>query len=156
LIPISNVQGDFNANDFLDVADIDLLSAEARAGTNDTFFDLNADDAVNQIDRTVWVHDLKQTCFGDANLNGLFDSADLVNVLRADEYDDGVALNSTWATGDWNGDGEFDSGDLVSAFRDGGYVAAAIQVVPEPTSAAMVISALIGIAAVPRSRRKRV
>ncbi|MCA9213297.1 MAG: hypothetical protein KDB27_09545, partial [Planctomycetales bacterium] len=37
------------------------------------------------------------------------------------EYEDGIAGNSTWATGDWNGDGDFDSSDFVAAFSEGGY-----------------------------------
>ena len=129
-----DIPGDFNTNDVLDIADIDLLSTESQAETHDTFFDLNNDGLVNDTDRTVWVHDLKKTSFGDANLNGLFDSADLVNVFRAGEYDDDIALNSTWATGDWNGDGDFDSGDLVTAFQDGGYVQGAVAGVPEPSA----------------------
>ena len=60
---------------------------------------------------------------GDSNHDGLFNSADLVVVFQAGEYQDGVALNSSYETGDWNGDGEFDSSDFVFAFQKGGYLA---------------------------------
>ena len=54
---------------------------------------------------------------GDSNHSGRFDSADLVAVFSAGEFEDDVSGNSTWATGDWNRDGEFDTSDLVLAFQ---------------------------------------
>ena len=73
-----------------------------------------------------------RTNFGDANLDGRFNSADLVLIFQRGAYEDDLALNSGWADGDWNGDGEFDSSDLVWAFRSGAYttnIAAAIDAV---------------------------
>jgi hypothetical protein len=70
-------------------------------------------------------------------------------VFQAGQYEDDVANNSTWGTGDWNGDGDFDTGDLVLAFQDGGYEMgpkAAVATVPEPTSMAMFLLGLIGVA----------
>lgn len=58
---------------------------------------------------------------GDANEDGIFDSADLVRVLQAGKYDDSIMGNSTWGEGDWNGDGEFDRHDLVLALQFGTY-----------------------------------
>ncbi|MCA9214753.1 MAG: hypothetical protein KDB27_16895 [Planctomycetales bacterium] len=58
---------------------------------------------------------------GDADLNGKFDSSDLVKIFQTSEYEDSIVGNSSWSTGDWNGDGEFDSSDLVMAFQDGNY-----------------------------------
>ena len=79
----------------------------------------------------------KQTYFGDADLDGDFDSNDFVAVFAAGQYEDVLVGNSTWATGDWNGDAEFGSGDMVFAFQFGGYELgprAAAAVVPEPGS----------------------
>ena len=59
---------------------------------------------------------------GDANLDGVFDSSDLVQMFQAGEYENDVAGDSVWADGDFNGDGEFDSSDLVLAFQAGTYV----------------------------------
>ena len=59
---------------------------------------------------------------GDANNDGVFDSADLVEAFLAGEYEDGIEDNSTFAEGDWNGDGDFDSADLVAALQTGLYV----------------------------------
>ena len=65
------------------------------------------------------VQTILSTTFGDSNLDGVFDSSDLVLVFAAGQYDDGVAANSGWEEGDWNGDGEFDSQDLVFTFQFG-------------------------------------
>jgi hypothetical protein len=59
---------------------------------------------------------------GDANLDGVFDSSDLLLVLAAGEYEDNIPDNSTWAEGDWNDDGDFTSADLVAAMATGRYV----------------------------------
>jgi hypothetical protein len=58
---------------------------------------------------------------GDANGDGQFDSADLIEAFQAGEYEDQISGNSTWNEGDWNGDGEFSTGDLVVAFQSGQY-----------------------------------
>jgi hypothetical protein len=68
---------------------------------------------------------LEQRVIGDVNDDGVFGTDDLVSVLQAGEYEDGVTRNSDFDEGDWNGDGEFDSVDLVLAFQAGNYVAAA-------------------------------
>ena len=62
---------------------------------------------------------------GDSNRDGIFNSSDLISVLRAGEYEDDVADNSTFAEGDWNGDGDFDSTDFLIAFQQGNYVVTA-------------------------------
>jgi hypothetical protein len=152
LTSFNTIIGDFNGNGTLDAADIDQLSEHVRAGTSDLLYDLNADALVDDLDRQFWVHELTQTYFGDADLNGSFDSADLVQVLASGEYEDDVALNSTWITGDWDGDGDFTSGDLVVALADGGYEAGAA--VPEPAGAVLAMAAA-ALAATCSRRRPR-
>lgn len=61
---------------------------------------------------------------GDANGDKVFDSADLVAVLQAGQYEDWIDGNSTFAEGDWNADGDFTSHDLMLALQTGNYVAA--------------------------------
>ena len=67
------------------------------------------------------IEEVLGTTIGDANLDGRFDSSDLILVLSANEYEDSIPLNSTWAEGDWNADGEFTSRDIVAAFMTGAY-----------------------------------
>jgi hypothetical protein len=146
--------GDFNGNGLLDAEDIDLLGVEIAAGTNGGSFDLNGDNVVNINDRDVWVNDLKSTYYGDANLDGEFNSGDLVFVFTAGHYEDGVADNSGWAQGDWNGDKDFDSSDFVTAFSAGGYEQgprAAVASVPEPSSVLLIVLGGLGLMA----RRRR-
>lgn len=97
--------------------------------------------------RAAYVHDTLKTWIGDSNLDHVFNSSDLVDVFTAGQYEDGVAGNSTWATGDWNGDGEFSSSDFVAAFSDGGYEQgprAAVSAVPEPSSLSLLLVGVLG------------
>jgi hypothetical protein len=146
------IAGDFDFNGVLTVADIDGLAANVRAGTNTSLFDLNDDDKVQTEDRRIFIKDLRRTWFGDANLDGQFNSGDLVTVFQAGQYEDGVPGNSTWATGDFNGDAEFNTSDMVFAFQDGGYEkrprAAAV---PEPSCWVLFIAGMLWL--VKNSRR---
>ena len=129
--------GDFNNDSVLDAADIDVLTSQVRGGQFDAKFDLDNNAAVNDEDRRIWVEDLKNTYFGDATLDGEFNSGDFVAAFTAGQYEDALPGNSTWATGDWDGDGDFASGDFVKAFQAGGYEAGprpSVAAVPEPAT----------------------
>jgi hypothetical protein len=76
---------------------------------------------------------------GDANIDGIFNSTDLIDVLANGEYEDGIAGNSTWSEGDWTNDGEFNSGDLIEALAGGGYEGAATSAVPEPRGMSLLL-----------------
>ena len=56
---------------------------------------------------------------GDVNNDQIFDSLDIVAVLRNAKYLTGQPAR--WEDGDWNGDGEFDQRDLVFALQQGGF-----------------------------------
>ncbi|MCA9166220.1 MAG: PQQ-binding-like beta-propeller repeat protein [Planctomycetales bacterium] len=141
------VIGDFDGNGILDAADIDKLAAAIRVTAGDISFDINGDQLVNETDLRFWVHDLKHTFVGDANLDGQFGTSDLIAVFQVGHYEDNIAGNSTWATGDWNGDGDFTPDDLVAALADGGYEhgpRATVAAVPEPSSCLLfVVGALL-------------
>ena len=111
--------GDYDGDASLTVDDIDMLSAELRVETPRFWYDLNEDRVTNQDDHTAWVKEFKNTWFGDADLDGEFNSSDMVQVFAAGKYETGEAAG--WAEGDWNGDGVFDCSDMVAAFADGGY-----------------------------------
>jgi hypothetical protein len=138
-----SLPGDFNSNGVLDVADIDDLTVQTAAGGNPPAYDLNSDALVNDADINVWVKDLANSWIGDADLNGEFNSSDLVQVLASGTYEADVA--SVWSTGDFNGDGRTNSTDLVAALADGGYEAgprAAVASVPEPATGMLVVIAM--------------
>jgi hypothetical protein len=156
--------GDFNSDQRLTVADVDLLIDVMKAGTDDLRFDLNGSGTVNQEDLVVWVDDVFVTYPGDANLDHAFDTGDLVTVLQAGNYEDDIANNATWASGDWNGDGEFSTGDLVVALQAGGYEAGprVVQLptgvtahVPEPSAFGLAAAGALAVGCHVQRRRGR-
>lgn len=146
---------DFDGDGRCDATDIDALTNVVVAETHELMFDLNDDQLVDQADRTRWVKDLENSYFGDADLNGEFNTADLVAVFGAGKYEDSIPLNAGWAEGDWNGDRDFSSSDLVAAFDDGGYEQgprSGINAVPEPAGVSLLF---IGSLALLTQRRRR-
>jgi hypothetical protein len=117
------ITGDINGDGQVDVDDIHHL-CEAM-GQADPSADLDGSGQVDQTDLEILVRDVLGTDYGDANLDRVFNSSDLVQVFQAGEYEDALDSNSTWAEGDWNCDKEFNSSDLVVAFQTGSYEAAA-------------------------------
>ncbi len=79
---------------------------------------------------------LYQAQAGDANGDGRFDSADLVQVLVAGKYDTGQA-DAGWTSGDWNGDGLFNSDDLILALQIGNYQTDAVPLATGDVAAAL-------------------
>ena len=99
--------GDFDVDGQLTADDIDQLSAAVRSA-RDRSYDLNDDRLLNQDDRLLWVEDLKNTFFGDANLDGMVDAADL-NALGLNWLGTGAV---GWAEGDFTGDAIVNASDL--------------------------------------------
>jgi hypothetical protein len=128
-IVVQLTMGDFYVDGLFDARDVDLLAAAIQAG--DIRFDLNSDGLTNRADQDYMIHDILHTHLGDANLDVVFNSSDLVLIFQAGEYEDEIAGNSTWADGDWNGDGEFTTADLVAALQDGPFMAAATLRAPK-------------------------
>ncbi len=111
--------GDLTGDGVIDIQDIDRLSIAIQA--SETEFDLTGDSVTNLDDLLFLVQDILGSSIGDTNLDRFFDTADLVQVLQAGEYEDNIEDNSTWAEGDWNGDGDFTTSDLVLALQTGLY-----------------------------------
>jgi hypothetical protein len=117
--------GDFDGNGRVDVVDVDLLCVEIRTRGTRSNFDVNGDASINFNDMQFLIQSILGTNFGDASLDGLFNSTDLIQVFQAGQYENAVNGDSTWGTGDWNCDGDFTTADLVLAFQGGAYVAVA-------------------------------
>jgi hypothetical protein len=116
-----DTRGDLNSDGFMNAADIDRMFSAIRNQNTEPRYDLNSDDVISWSDAIELVKNVLCTYFGDANVDGVFDSSDLVLIFQCGEYEDGLARNSGWACGDFDGDQDFTSADLVSAFIDGGY-----------------------------------
>jgi hypothetical protein len=150
----SGQPGDFDNDGTLTVSDIDLMRDAVRAGANNPTFDLNNDGNVNfdDLNLLVTAPEMFNTYLGDANLNGEFNSGDLVAVFQVGRYETGSA--ATWAEGDWNGDNVFTSSDFVVAFQGGGYEAGprgGVAAVPEPSG--LIGLAIAGLCMLRRRRR---
>ena len=78
-------------------------------------FDLTSDGELDLDDLARLIQDVLGTNYGDANLDGIFDSKDLLQITETGHYEDDVVGNSTWADGDWNCDAEFTTDDIVLA-----------------------------------------
>ena len=139
------IPGDFDGDDLLTAADIDLLSAEVRAGTNAIEFDLSGDDLVTELDRETWVTDLAMTRLGDADLNGTVQVQDFLALSR------GFGKPGGWSDGDFDGSGEVQVADFLRLSRNFGRPALTASV-PEPGSSSLL---LVGLLAVLRCRLNR-
>jgi hypothetical protein len=113
--PGRSPDADFNQDRALTEHDIDLLCA--AMSTQEARFDLNDDQRVDIDDLDLLVVSAMRSKIGDANLDGHFNSSDLVLVFQRGEFEDTIAGNSTWSDGDWNCDGQFDTADLIFALQ---------------------------------------
>ncbi|MCP4193608.1 MAG: hypothetical protein GY768_23595 [Planctomycetaceae bacterium] len=118
-------KADFNHDGQLTAEDIDLLCEQIQQDAPDFRFDLNKDARVDSRDRDELIFSHFRTTYGDANLDGLFDSTDLVQIFQRGLYEDNILRNAGWADGDWNCDSEFSSSDLVLSMQTGDYSDAA-------------------------------
>ena len=117
------VPGDLNGDGIVDIIDVDRQCGSLAS--KESSIDLNDDNTSNYADLLYLIRDILGTDLGDSNLDGRFDSSDLVHIFRRGQYEDEFVANSNWGDGDWDCDGEFGTSDLVAAFRAGSYVTAA-------------------------------
>jgi hypothetical protein len=111
---------DRNGDGQVDIRDVDLICAAIHQG--DPGFDLNRDGRQDAADVDFLVETVLETSAGDVNLDGRFDSTDLVMIFQYGLYEGRLPGSARWSQGDWNCDGVFDSSDLVRAFQTGRYV----------------------------------
>ena len=80
---------------------------------------MNGDATNNMADYDLLIDSIIGVPRGDANLDGAFNSSDLVSIFQVGRYE--TAQPANWADGDWDGDGFFSSVDLVLVFQLGTY-----------------------------------
>jgi hypothetical protein len=156
------IRGDFDRDLEVDVADIDLLlqAVQGPVPPAEPRFDLNSDAVVSAApngpasDLDVFVRDIKQTEYADANLNGRVEFDDLL--ITAKNF--GFAVTS-WGRGDFDGDGVVGFPDLLLLAQNYGFGTPnltqthfdadwqhAASMVPEPGCILLAATAFIGIA----------
>ena len=135
---------------------IDEMTTAVNSQSGDLHFDLTDDAVVDAADRDRLITEINGTNAGDSNLDGLFDSSDLVRVFQINAYDDPDFEDVTWESGDWNGDDRVDSSDLIAAFRIGHYRhdAELPRAVPEPRAISVWL-ALVAMCGILRRSRCR-
>jgi|GEM_PF-5704079 len=117
-------RGDFDLDGDLDAADIDLLFGAHQGAVSPALpeFDLNFNISVNSTPNTnasdadVWVRELKQTEYGDINLDGVVNFNDLLVV--AQNYN---TTTCVWAMGNIDGQAGVSFGDLLLMAQNYGF-----------------------------------
>ncbi len=153
---VSDILGDFDVSRSLDISDIDRLATAVRQSESLTAYDLTGDDVFAADDLRYWTTQLANTWTGDVNLDGEFNSNDLVAVFQAGKYE--TRQVASWREGDWTGDGIFTTADFVIAFEDGAYDNGrrlATQTVPESSTLSIIVIALVGLSSIIPQRRSR-
>ncbi len=115
------VAGDLNDDGQANSVDLDLWCQAFLAGVSDTRLDRNQDQRIDTSDFEFLLTQEIKKKWGDANLDGLFNSADLIQVFQAGLYDQPLVGQATWTTGDWNCDAQFTSTDLILALQRSEY-----------------------------------
>jgi hypothetical protein len=152
---VVGLTADYNNSGVLDPADIDQLYTRFGAPTGT--FDRNNDGTVSRLDVDHWILTDAGTRYGDANIDGNVNFADLLIV--AQNYNAAV---TGWAGGSFDGNATVDFADLLVLAQNYGFGelnasnfsldwALARSMVPEPTTL-MTIMAAAGLTL---KRRKR-
>jgi hypothetical protein len=148
-------RGDANDDGLVNAADIDLLFAAVAdptrggavsASLGQEWYDLTGDGLLTSADMDELVREILGTEYGDHDLDGDVDGADLAAIRG------GFATGAGWASGDNDGDGDVDGSDFLrwqqfAGFTNMPVIAAAV---PEPGCGVL---AALGCGAAWRKRR---
>ena len=142
------LDGDVDIDGIVGTSDIDTMFA--NLGSSDPLYDLDEDGDADNADVDLLVETLLDTFYGDANLDGRADAADLNQI--------GINWQSGdlgWENGDFTGDRNVNAADLnVLGINWQMGAPAAASAVPEPTGIALLLLGVVGFAVQCRGRRK--
>ena len=127
--------GDFDANGVLDIDDLNLLTDDVPGKywygwtvLPEGLLDLTGDMVVDDSDPHTWVTDIKQTSYGDANLDGEVNFADFLSLSNH------FGQAGGWSEGDFDFSGEVQFSDFLVLADNFGNGVAITTAVPEPSS----------------------
>jgi hypothetical protein len=126
----------FNDDGAIDCTDVDLLTAEIAAGTNDPNFDLTGDGNVNGEDLSDWLVQAGEANLpggaaylpADANLDGFVDGVDFT-IWNANKFTNDTAF----CDGNFNADSVIDGIDFT-IWNDFKFTSSDVVAVPEPAA----------------------
>ena len=138
--------GDLDDSGAVDATDIDLLYdyIDSFGGSGpvppaEALSDLDSDKTVDRGDVSFLIRKILDTEYGDFNLDLQIDTTDLA--ILAGNFG---LLGKGYGDGDANGDGQIDTTDLAILAMYYGFDAMGGDVVPEPTSIALMGAAVLG------------
>jgi hypothetical protein len=123
----STLPGDVTSDGSITVEDIDAVAAAVRIGDESSVYDLNHDGLVTTDDYDELILNLKQTYFGDANLDREVGFSDFLD-LSANFGGPGG-----WGQGDFDADGNVSFSDFLLLSGNFGKKVSVQAAVPEPT-----------------------
>ena len=138
MVETDALPGDFDGDNVVDVADLDLMEAAIRTGSTDSGFDVNGDGTVNLSDQMLLVEELLGTRAGDADLNQRVDFNDFLTLSR--NFNDAGA----WGTGDFDASGTTAFPDFLMLSSNFGFVTESeVNTVPEAGSFSLLMLPLL-------------
>ena len=136
--------GDLNNDALCDAEDIDALRIAITDGSADLVFDLNRDGTLDSSDWNHMIHVVRETEFGDVNLDQNVDATDLAT-LRTN-----FGSIGGWSLGNFTlGDTDIDANDLAKVRTNFGFAPPALT--PEPSGILLMVGGLLAL----RRHRRR-
>jgi len=138
--PFLNRFGDHESP--LTARDLIMVTREVASGRARGELDHDSSSGVDT-DELIQFLQSEDVSVGDADLDGVFNSSDLVALFQLDYFE--TSAEADWSTGDFNGDRRFSTKDLVMAFVAGDFDRSSgpdVRTVPEPSTIGSVIIAL--------------
>lgn len=148
-IPVaSSVTADFNHDGLYNCLDVDSLTAEIAAGTNNLAFDLTGDGSVNIGDLDKWRLDAgsanigagRAYLVGDADLSGAVDGSDF-GIWNSNKFTN----NTAWCRANFNADNQVDGSDF-GYWNASKFTSSDGAMVPEPAAMVAMGVGLLGLA----------
>jgi hypothetical protein len=136
-------------DDLVNVADIDALLGAVRGNSSDYLFDLNNDELIAAGDVST-LFGILGTQYGDANLDGVVNAADLAT------WQANYGSVGGWANGDFDGSGKVDGRDFLiwQRYAGIGESLVAVNAVPEPSSILLAVSFVFTVGTISRQGAK--